>query len=90
MCAREWPQINYEQVPSVASARYSKAFKRNDQVRYQEYLDSVTKGEKKINTSAVYPYDVVKTTVDDKTADVMWNNLPDYVKPGLSFLPIIA
>lgn len=89
MCAKEWGQINYEHVPSVASARYGKAFGRHDQERYAAYLDSVKKGEKKINTGAVYPYDITKGGVPDGTADVMWNALPDYVPEGISFLPII-
>lgn len=84
-----WKKIRYENVPSVASARYSKAFGKRDGERYREYLESVAKGETKINTGAVYPYDVIKDSVTDKTADVMWNNLPDYVKDGQGFLPMI-
>jgi hypothetical protein len=89
MCAREWEEIKYEHVPSVASARYGKAFGRHDQKRYAEYLESVKKGEKKINAGAVYPYDIIKANVPDATADAMWNALPDYVGDGMSFLPII-
>lgn len=89
MCAKEWEKINYEHVPSVASARYGKAFGRHDQERYAKYLEAVKKGEKKINTGAVYPYDVIKGLVPNETADVMWNNLPDYVPERISFLPVI-
>lgn len=84
-----WKKINYEHVPSVASARYSKAFLKRDGERYKEYLDKVKKGTAKINTSAVYPYDVIKSSVNDATADVMWNNLPDYVKEGMGFIPMV-
>jgi hypothetical protein len=89
MCARQWDKINYEHVPSVASARYGKAFKRHDEARYVEYLEAAQKGEKKINTAVLYPYDVTKKGVDDKAADTLWNNLPDYVPADLSFLPMI-
>jgi hypothetical protein len=84
-----WKDINYSHVPSVASARYSKAFAKRDGERYRAYLESVKKGTAKINTSAAYPYDVIKAFVDDETANVMWNNLPDFVKEGQAFLPII-
>lgn len=89
MCAKEWDKIIYEHVPSVASARYAKAFRRHDETRYQSYLDAVKKGEKKINTVALYPYDVTKSSVDPAAADTLWNNLPDYVREGISFIPLI-
>ena len=97
MCARQWDEIVYSHVPSVASARYSKTFGRHDNSRYVEYLNAVRAGKvdpqtgkvAKINTGAVYPYDVVKTSVDDLTADTMWTNLPDYVPQGSSFLPVV-
>ena len=88
MCANEWGEINYPHVPSVASARYSKAFGRHDKDRYSAYIDEVKKGKKKINTAAVYPYDVLKGSVDDKTADAMWKNLPNYVG-NANILPMV-
>jgi len=80
MCAKEWGKINYEHVPSLAQARYTQAFMRNDGVRYQQYLDSLAKGESKVNTAAVYPYDVIKTLNFGKKslANSQWDNLPNY------------
>src|SRR5690606_28983441 len=97
MCAKNWEEINYSHVPSVASARYARAFGKNDNIRYVAYLDAVrnkkvdpsTGKVAKINTGAVYPYDILKTSVNDVTADTMWNNLPDFVPEGMSFLPIV-
>lgn len=74
--------FDYAQVPSKASLRYRKAFSRNDNARYSAYLEAVNKGEKKINTSTLYPYDLLHTLWngnDIRTADTMWKNLPDYV-----------
>lgn len=74
--------FDYAQVPSKASLRYRKAFSRNDNARYSAYLEAVNKGEKKINTSTLYPYDLLHTLWngnDTRTADTMWKNLPDYV-----------
>ena len=75
--------FDYAQVPSKASLRYRKAFARNDNARYSAYLEAVNKGEKKINTSTLYPYDLLHTLWydnDTRTADTMWKNLPDYVE----------
>lgn len=97
MCAKDWTGIVYDHVPSVASARYAKAFGRHDNTRYVQYLEAVRGGKvsevtgkvAKINTGAVYPYDVIKHGVTDLTADTMWQNLPDFVPEGLSFMPIV-
>jgi len=65
MCAKEWDNINFSHVPSVASARYKKAFFRNTE-KYKEYVAALVKGEDpevKVNAGAVYPYDVLKGVV---------------------------
>jgi hypothetical protein len=83
MCAKDWASINYSSVPSVASARYQRAFGRNDQERYADYLARLTKGDTtvKINAGAVYPYDIIKSVRSgNKTAaDAQWKALPDFV-----------
>lgn len=94
MCAKEWNKINYEHVPSVAAARYQRAFNAHDGKRYQEYIDSVQRGEKKVNASAVYPYDVVKSILgggDDRLANEQWKALPDYMEGSeyKNILPVI-
>lgn len=96
MCAKEWGGINYSHVPSVAMSRYMKAFSRNDGDRFGQYLNRVKTGEvnpetgkaEKINTGAVYPYDVIRSK-DEKGRDVMWDKLPDFVPEDISFMPII-
>lgn len=97
MCENKWGDINYSHVPSVAMTRYTQAFRRHDNIRFSNYLDSVRTGKvnpdtgyiEKINTGAVYPYDVLKPSVDAVTADTMWKNLPNYVPVGVSFLPMV-
>ena len=80
MCAGEFEAINYSHVPSVAAARYQKAFLRKDETRYRSYLDALTKGEAKINAGAVYPYDVIQSVKYgvNTAADAQWKALPDY------------
>lgn len=81
MCARQWNEINYEHVPSVAAARYQKAFNKRDTERYSAYKAAAVKGEAKINAQAVYPYDVLKSVKfgDADTALAQWNSLPNYL-----------
>jgi len=87
MCAKEWDGINFSHVPSVASARYQKAFGRNAGEQYAAYIRELQKPDSerdpkvKINAGAVYPYDVVKslTKGNAAVADAQFNALPNYV-----------
>ena len=60
MCAKDWDNINFEHVPSLASSRYKKAFYRNAEAAFKAYVDKLTRGEAKVSAAAVYPYDVLK------------------------------
>ena len=64
LSAKECSEIDYEKVPSQAAMKYKEAFTRNDPKRYQNYLDSVSKGEKKINAATLYPCDIVHKYID--------------------------
>jgi hypothetical protein len=82
MCANAWPEINYSHVPSLAAARYQKAFKKHDPEGYEAYKARLTTGEAKVNAAAVYPYDVIKSRAhggDDKVIQAQWDALPDYI-----------
>lgn len=96
---RNYSEINYESVPSQASLKYKEAFKRNDSKRYAEYLESVSKGEKKINANTLYPCDIVHNYIEngwapevkdvDKTLEELWKALPDTVN-GDSSVMVVA
>lgn len=77
MCANQWESVTYEHVPSLAMARYSKAFDKHDQSRFSEYKTGGTK----VNASAVYPYDVIKTLrYGDKDLSIkQWESLPNFM-----------
>jgi hypothetical protein len=81
MCARQWEGIRYDHVPSVAAARYQKAFGRHDPTGYTAYKESLASGEGKINAGAVYPYDVIKSVHkgDSQVALAQWEALPNYL-----------
>lgn len=84
MSAKQWEDIDYEAVPSQANLLYKDAFLRHDAKRRNEYLESLKKGEKKINAATLFPHDVVHKygwgSALDKTVEQLWNNLPDYVQ----------
>ena len=103
MCAKEWSDINFSHVPSVASARYKKAFNRNTPA-YAAYVAELMKDPKdrtvdvKVNAGAVYPYDVLKGRINtyglkfDKTeTDLIqkqWEALPNFVGDA-NILPLV-
>lgn len=82
MCAKTFSNINYEHVPSVAMARYTKAFTKNDSTRFSLFKDALSSGEAKVNASALYPYDVLKTISkgDEEVASAQWYALPNFME----------
>lgn len=91
MCAKEWDKIDFNTVPSVAMARYTKAFGKNAEQAFTDYKQKLSSGDAKVNASAVYPYDVLKTwdTGDRTLAEHQWNALPNYLTNGASILPMV-
>lgn len=100
MCAKQWDEINFSHVPSVAASRYKKAFNRNTPM-YAAYVASLVKGdnsEVKVNAGAVYPYDVLKgrinsygVTFDKTETDLIqkqWEALPNFVGDA-NILPLV-
>jgi len=91
MCSNTWDDINYSHVPSLAAARYQKAFKKHDPAGYEAYKAKLSTGEAKVNATAVYPYDVIKSRRfggDDKVIQAQWDALPNYIGDEL-VLPIV-
>jgi len=59
MCDKEWDEIEFQKVPSLAIARYRKAFFKNSNT-FEAYVEALKSGDTKVNAGAVYPYDVIK------------------------------
>lgn len=97
MCSKKWGEINYSHVPSLAAARYQKAFIKNDSERYLQYISDLAnpdkdKKEVKINASAVYPYDVLKSLKRgvEQVANEQWKALPNYMEGSKDrILPVV-
>lgn len=81
--------ISYDKLPSKAGMIYRGAFFRNDEERYKAFLDSLSKGEVKVNAKTLYPNDIVGKILnqrwygvseqDAKLFEGQWNNLPDFI-----------
>lgn len=96
MCANDWDNINFSHVPSVASARYKKAFDRHTP-KFAEYVNALVSGDTsvKVNAGAIYPYDVLSAlksyNVDKNIINHVisqWAALPNYVGEA-NILPVV-
>lgn len=86
MCAKDWDNINFSHVPSLAHSRYKKAFHRNSPVVYGAYAQALADKTStvKINAGAVYPFDILKTRGSTAVAEqqvmiAQWDALPNYL-----------
>jgi hypothetical protein len=92
MCARDWENINYQHVPSVAAGRYQKAFLKHDPAGYGVYKEKLVTGEATINASVAYPYDVIRSLKngDKAVASAQWSALPNYLEGSTeNILPVV-
>lgn len=99
MSGNKWDNIVYSTVPSKAMHNYNKAFFVHDSERFKSYIDQVKSGEKKINASTLFPYDLVAKYTEDtcnwfynkptelnEIVELQWKNLPNYVKEDKNVL----
>lgn len=86
MSAKNWGEIDYSSVPSHAMKNYNGAFTKHDPERFAEYVMDVNKGNKKINSSVLFPYDLVKNYMpwgrvgSNSVVEGQWRALPNYIE----------
>lgn len=51
MSNNQWSEIDYSKLPSKANVQYNKAFFKHDEERRASYIESIEKGEAKINVT---------------------------------------
>ena len=82
MSANEWNEIDYSAVPSKANLNYGDAFMEHDEKRRTEYLESLKRGDTKINAQAMFLHDIVhkygafnygRFNRVDETLEALWN-----------------
>ena len=85
MSAGEWDKSKYAEVPSRAMMIYRNAFKKHDEKRFTEFTNKAITGEEKINSSTLFPYDIVYNVRCGRSSDSLeaqWRQLPNYVEEG--------
>lgn len=75
--------FDYSKQPSKAMFKYRKAFLRNDGERYAAFMDKVDRGEAKLHTGTLMPYELVERAYDcseeeRRSLDVTWRTLEDF------------
>ena len=100
MSENEWEDIKYPSVPSKAMMNYRNAFVKHDKDRFNQYLESVKSGKTKINSSTLYPYDLIEKYLtyynwsfhtkkeEDAVLEEQWKALPNYVEENTNALVI--
>lgn len=89
MTNKQWEDIDFSKVPSVASIRYRDAFFKHNEDRYRDYLEKLSEGKTKVNASVTYPYQIVQayeksmmrgTDESDLLLEEAWKSLPNYLE----------
>jgi len=92
MCHNMWKEIEYEKVPSVAMARYTVAFNRHDEERFEKYKQALSEGKATIHSDVLFPHDCVRTVFhgDKKIADAQFEALPNFLEGTNEKIIVIA
>lgn len=98
MSAGKWDEIDYPKVPSRAMMIYRNAFKRHDEERFNNFINKAVQGKEKINSSTLYPYDLIEKITDfgwsacaaeeNESIEAQWRQLPNYVEEGTNAIVI--
>lgn len=96
MSANQFNSIIYSHVPSIAFSKYKKAFTKHDESGFTAFVESVKKGDEKINAGAIFPYQIYQKArehglgkTEVMAMNEQWKALPNYLKDSTeSILPI--
>lgn len=82
---KEYESIDFEKVPTKAMLKYKACFTRNCEEKYEDYLKDVASGNKKINTTGLFPYEIIRKIMFEKNTtsnlyNIMWENQKDILK----------
>lgn len=85
MSRNYWDNIQFDKIPSLAAIKYVKAFIRHQPERYQQYLEDVKAGKKKLNIATTNVYDIYRNrqSID---ADLFFSKIE---KIKGSWIPIV-
>ncbi|XP_059636006.1 uncharacterized protein LOC132278214 [Cornus florida] len=79
MSAQEWGVLPYNRVPSIAMKNYKETFMKRDKERFEEYLGSVKRGDRKIAAGALLPHQIIESVRKGgdgaKVAELQWQRI---------------
>ncbi len=92
---RDYDNIDFSKVPSKAMIKYNASYTRNMPEKFQQYKDSVAKGEAKINTTGLFSYEIIKKIIfrqdcDTQLYDLMWKNQKEIIDSKVKNLLVVA
>lgn len=70
---KRYDLIDYSKLPARAGLIYRGAFYKHDEENYKNFLDSLTKGEVKVNAKTLYPYDIVSKAFQGYNGRNIWH-----------------
>ena len=91
ICEGKFHAINYNHVPANAMSRYANLFNVKDAWRFTEWKEGLAKGQGKVQTKVLYPYEIIKNLwSDEAVAEAQWNTKKKELETqNTSFLPVI-
>ncbi|XP_059636005.1 uncharacterized protein LOC132278213 [Cornus florida] len=79
MSAQEWGVLPYNRVPFIAMKNYKYTFMKRDKERFEEYLGSVKRGDRKIAAGALLPHQIIESVRKGgdgaKVAELQWQRI---------------
>ena len=90
---KKYNQIDFSKVPAKAMIKYNASFHKNMAKDLVLYKESVLKGDKKINTSGLFAYEIVKKIIlnqecDTEIYDLMWKNQKEIMDNSRNLLVV--
>lgn len=93
MCAKKFDIIKFDSVPSKAFNIYKKSFQKQAPEQFQAFMESLVKGEVKVNAKQLFPHELFQSFVKGDRKDLIqqqWNNLKDFNIPeNKKFITVI-
>lgn len=102
LTTKNYDAIDLSKVPAKALNKYRQAFERNMEDKLSEFNKAVANGDVKINTTALFPYEVLKiygksplgpyvnaaSSEQEALANNQWNNMANFVPEGESAIVV--
>jgi len=91
ICECNFHTIDYNKVPANAMSRYARLFNEKDAWRFTEWKEGLAKGQGKVQTKVLYPYEIIRNLWNDEAvAEAQWHTKKKELETqNTSFLPVI-